>query len=104
MTYAEQLQLPQSPWVARRGLAWVIIAGMAIVEYLLFAHIACREVTWFVPTAYDQCAYLSHTYDVYQKCQSEGLLPGLWYGLSLPIPNGALFHVMAALLCLVIGP
>jgi hypothetical protein len=84
--------------------AWLVIAAGLLAQYGLFTEMVRREVAWFVPTAHDQCKHIVLAYDVYEKLQSEGLFRGIKYGVTYPMPTGSLMEVMAALLCLGLGP
>jgi hypothetical protein len=83
---------------------WLIILALIVVEYGFFAQLVRREIAWFIPTSYDQCQYLDISYNIHGKIVSDGPLKGLMQSLWIPLPNGALFHILAALLCLVLGP
>ena len=88
---------------AKNLTPWLTILALVVVEYGFFAQLVQREIAWFIPTGYDQCTYLEVTYSVHGKIVSAGLLKGIEQGLQVPLPNGAFFHILAALLCLVLG-
>ena len=69
----------------------------------LFTQYVQREIAWAFPMLFDQVQYLTEAYDTYDTMLTKGLARGLWYGLELPIPQGALIHLEGALAFLVLG-
>ena len=84
--------------------AWLGIALLLVVEYGLFRQHALREVVWSYPTGADQTAYLSLSYETYERILSDGLWPGIEHGCRHGRANGILLEVQASVLFLVLGP
>jgi len=77
---------------------------LLVIEYVLFRdHVQC-EIAWAYPTGYDQCAYLSQSYEIYERIVQGGLRQGLAHGVAMPVPNGMMLHVQGGLLFLLLGP
>src|SRR5882762_2390511 len=99
---ARQAAESQPRWTNR--LAWLSLAALVAGQYGLFLRAAARDVTWFVPTGFDQCLYLSKSYEVAEQLEVRGLVGGLAFGVEQPVPTGTLFHLVGGLLCQVFGP
>ncbi len=99
---------PRTPGAAAPGrwrdaLGWAAVAALLLFQYGLFRQFAQREVAWAYPFNYDQIVFLGQSYDTYEQVLSRGACDGLKYGFYLRTPNGALLHLQAALLFLLLG-
>jgi hypothetical protein len=93
---------PSARW--REALGWAAVGALLLVQYGLFRQCALREVAWAYPGNYDQTVYLTQSYDTYEQVRARGVYDGLKYGYYLRTPTGALLHLQAALLFLLLGP
>ncbi len=84
-------------------LGWAAVAALLLLQYGLFRQYAQREVVWAYPFNYDQIVFLGQSYDTYEQILNRGAYDGLKYGFYLRTPNGALLHLQAALLFLLLG-
>jgi hypothetical protein len=87
----------------RDALGWAAVAALLLFQYGLFRQFAQREVVWAYPFNYDQIVFLGQSYDTYEQVLARGVYDGLKYGFYLRTPNGALLHLQAALLFLLLG-
>jgi hypothetical protein len=78
------------------------MAGLILVEFLLFRHYLHREVVWAYPQYTDQVAYLSQAYETYESMKSRGIVRAI--AAQPPIAQGALMPVQAGLFFFVAGP
>src|SRR5437588_10904662 len=92
---------PRAPAPCRRQglLAWALLALLLLLQGALFQRRLERELAGAIPRGYDQAAFLSASYRVYDVVESQGLVAGLRFSLALPVPNGWLLHTHGALLC-----
>jgi hypothetical protein len=91
----------QRPHAAK---AWALLAFILALQWMLFLEFIRREITWAYPGAFDQGAYLSLSYDSYERLLSDGPLNGLWPVVMAYRPQGIMLHSQAAVLFLVVGP
>jgi len=83
---------------------WVLVAAIVLLQWGTFTGFANREITWAYPAHFDQTGYLGLSYQTFEQMLNQGLLSGIWSGLTAPVPQGNLIHVQAALLFLLRGP
>lgn len=86
------------------ALGWCLVAGLIVLQFVLFRRHAAREVAWAYPDHYDQAYYLHQVYTLYERMRAAGWWHGLVEHLTTPRPQGTLFPVPAALLFLLVGP
>src|SRR5436190_23772806 len=91
-----------SPAPARAG--WLVVAGLLLLQLLLFRQLVLREIVPAVPWGCDQTSYLHLTYVTYEAMLDGGLWHGLRQGWKAAPPAGALMHLQGASLMLVLGP
>ncbi len=75
-----------------------------MIQYGLFRRYAEYEVTWAYPSGFDQCSYLTYSYDDYEQIRSAGLIQGVKNSLRRPVPNGLMLPLQANLLFFLLGP
>ena len=85
-------------------LAWGLVVGLLVLQFVLFRRHAVREVVWAYPDHYDQAFYLHQAYTLYERMQAVGSWQALVEHVTAPRPQGVLFTVPAALLFLLTGP
>src|SRR6266849_6727255 len=86
------------------GAGWTFVALLILLQGVLFRQYAQREVVWLFPRYFDQAVYLDVSFRSYETMLAQGFLPGLGRSLALPVANGLLLHVQAAVLYLLFGP
>lgn len=84
-----------------RGLALAVLLG---AEFLLFSLHVAREIAPQPPRYHDQAVYLREAYRIQVQASAEGLGPALGAAAARAAPNGLLFPIEGAALCLVAGP
>jgi len=124
--------VPRRPAPTRKAewAGWGFVGLSLLAQFGLFRQFALREVVWSYPTNHDQLLFLSQSYETYERILNDGLAKGLapMTGLArrthlrpspgtallpphlsgppdFPLsPNGAMIHLQAALLFLLLGP
>jgi hypothetical protein len=91
-----------SPWGSARG--WLLLAVLLAFELAMFRQFVLSELSWAIPLYADQTAYLSQSYEGYERMRGQGLLGGLGVTLGTEVESGMLVQVEASLLFLVLGP
>jgi hypothetical protein len=100
----ESDRLPLPDRFLRLPAGWVLVAAIVLLQWGTFVQFADREITWAYPAHFDQTVFLGLSYQTFEHMLNQGLLAGLWQGLTAQVPQGNLLHVQAALLYLVRGP
>lgn len=88
----------------RAVCGWSALVLALLLQYGLFREYALREIVWAYPPSHDQTQYILDSYDIYEQIVDKGIVHGVRYGLTLPTPQGFIFHVQASLMYLVLGP
>jgi hypothetical protein len=88
-----------APWTG-----WLVLGGLLVLEWALFAQYARRDIVWAYPTSYDQSRYLGEAYETYEGILKKGLGPGLWDAATRRTPQGMMLRPQAGLLFLLTGP
>ena len=83
---------------------WVLVGAIVLLQWGTFTGFANREITWAYPAHFDQTVHLGLSYQTFEQMLNQGLLSGLWAGLTAQVPQGNLLHPQAALLYLLRGP
>jgi hypothetical protein len=83
---------------------WWILVLLLLLEAGLYGQHALRDVVSGHPLGYDQSAYLTKSYRIYDSFRTDGLGTGLRKAFKEPAPTGMLQPILAALLYLVVGP
>jgi len=84
----------------------LILAGLFVLEWLLFQTYFFREISWGYPIGYDQTVYLSGYYGECLELLNEGIFGYLikpWVGGYSGAPTGILSQYEAALSSLIFG-
>jgi hypothetical protein len=85
--------------------AWLIALGiLLVIEIQIFHSFVAQDVVGFLPTGYDQAAYLTDTYQIYESMHTNGLVAGFAGALVRPAPQGILLGPLTALVYAVLGP
>jgi hypothetical protein len=91
-------------WPSRQAvLGWCLVAGLIVLQFVLFRRHVLREVAWAYPDHYDQAYYLHQLYTLHERMRAVGCWHALVEHLATPRPQGILFPVPGALLCLLVG-
>jgi hypothetical protein len=103
---ADDLAAPRPASAGSPGdrLAWGAVAGLLLLQYLLFCGHVRGEIAPFYPRMFDQSGYLSATYGLHEAVRDQGLaaVPALAWQRRLP--QSLLFTCEAALFLFVAGP
>jgi hypothetical protein len=102
-----ELPQPAQPFLDRPlylPLGWIFVLFILLCEWALFVQFAQREILWGYPTSFDQITYLQRSYATFSHMLTQGPLQGLMYGLRIPVPQGVMLHVQAALGFFLLGP
>ena len=86
---APQSFLDRSP---RLSAGWMLVGAIFLLQWATFVAYANREITWAYPGYFDESYYLGLSYKVFEQMLSQGLLTGLWAGLTGQVPQGHLLH------------
>lgn len=84
----------------------LILAGLFVLEWLLFQTYFIREISWGYPIGYDQTVYLSQYYGECLELLNEGIFGYLikpWVGGYSGAPTGILSQYEAVLSSLIFG-
>ena len=84
----------------------LILAGLFVLEWLLFQTYFIREISWGYPIGHDQTVYLSRYYSDCLELLNEGIFGYLikpWVGGYSDVPTGILLQYEAALSSLIFG-
>jgi len=87
----------------RKVAVLAIATAIGAVELAALNAFAVREVTWSIPTAYDQAWYGVQAFALHRAIRELGLLPAVWQYLGQPSPQGWMLQLQGAVACLVFG-
>src|SRR5262245_28323901 len=84
----------------------VVAIALAIggIEVAALNAFAVREVTWGIPTAYDQTGYGVQTFALHRAIGELGVQPAVWRYLRQPSPQGWMLQLQGAVAFLAFGP
>lgn len=80
---------------------WLAMAGLVLLEWILFRRFLLREVVWAYPPDFDQAAYLRQAYELYERIRTAGVWQGITH--QPDAPQGAFLQLQAALLFDLLG-
>ncbi|MBC8459028.1 MAG: hypothetical protein H8D67_13625, partial [Deltaproteobacteria bacterium] len=83
------------------AIFWVLFACLILVQFLLFRTYAMREVVGYYPTHFDQTAYLTRSYHLYEEMLKHGVARAVID--SCHSPTGFLMPLIAAVSFLLTG-
>jgi hypothetical protein len=83
---------------------WLFFALFLCLQFALFFQSATRQLAFIYPTGWDQTAYLSESFEIYDQMQTDGIGRGLLRAVTAPIPQGKLLQIEAAVLFLFTRP
>jgi hypothetical protein len=82
----------------------LFLAVLISVEFVLFRGFVAREIAPQPPSHHDQSVYLREAYRIHRQASDEGVGTALRAAAERSGPNGLLFPIEGAVLCLVAGP
>jgi len=85
-----------------KGLFWLVLAVLLLIEYGIFHTYLLRDIVPFYPKSYDQTVYLAESYKLYEQM----LAKGRFFAELLKhnaLSQTLLFHVQGAIVFLVFG-
>ncbi|MDY3554431.1 hypothetical protein R5W24_003553 [Gemmata sp. JC717] len=82
---------------------WIVVGAVIAIELAALTSYARREIAWAYPGFYDQCAYITMSYDIVTDAAARGLVPALRAHLAREQPTGVLLPLQAAAHCLIFG-
>jgi hypothetical protein len=82
----------------------LFLAVLLSVEFVLFRGFVAREIAPQPPSHHDQSVYLREAYRIHRQASDEGVGTALRAAAERSGPNGLLFPIEGAILCLVAGP
>jgi hypothetical protein len=82
----------------------LFLAILLSAEFVLFRGFVAREIAPQPPSHHDQSVYLREAYRIQRQASDEGVGTALRAAAGRSGPNGLLFPIEGAVLCLVAGP
>ena len=89
----------------RRTLhAWILIAALILLQFLLFRQQLVREILWSYPANHDQVNFLQLSQETQHHMLTDGFWKGVGVTLRSPKPSSFMLPIQGGLVYYFLGP